>query len=160
MPAPLLLDLTHTSHTRARTGVQRVTRSLHAALGARALAVTHDPHREAWRVLEPWEQRNLASDDAATKRGAHWPVAAKLRGRAHRVLRRAAKSLPENSGLIVPEIFSPAVARALPTLFATTRGPRLAIFHDAIALKHPELTPPKTVARFPAYLIELLAFDG
>ena len=42
MSAPFLLDLSHTSHTRARTGIQRVTRSLYAALGDRALAVTFD----------------------------------------------------------------------------------------------------------------------
>jgi len=61
---------------------------------------------------------------------------------------------------LVPEVFSPAVARTLPELFATTTGPRVALFHDAIALKFPELTPVKTVARFPAYLQELLSFDG
>jgi glycosyltransferase involved in cell wall biosynthesis len=48
----------------------------------------------------------------------------------------------------------------LPTLFAAVAGPRVALFHDAIALKFPELTPAKTVGRFPAYLQELLAFDG
>jgi glycosyltransferase involved in cell wall biosynthesis len=63
-------------------------------------------------------------------------------------------------GVIVPEIFSPAVAAALPALLAQIPGPRVALFHDAIALKVPELTPAKTVARFPAYLRELLAFDG
>src|SRR5207248_3280649 len=63
-------------------------------------------------------------------------------------------------GVLVPEIFSAAVARTLPDLFAATSGPRVAVFHDAIALQFPEFTPPKTVARFPAYLIELLAFDG
>jgi glycosyltransferase involved in cell wall biosynthesis len=36
----------------------------------------------------------------------------------------------------------------------------VAIFHDAIGLKLPELTPPSTVARLPGYLRELLAFDG
>jgi glycosyltransferase involved in cell wall biosynthesis len=45
-------------------------------------------------------------------------------------------------------------------LFVAVQGPRVAVFHDAIALKFPEITPPKTVARFPAYLHELLAFDG
>ncbi len=40
------------------------------------------------------------------------------------------------------------------------RGPRVAVFHDAIGLKLPELTPPGTVARLPAYLRELLLFDG
>ena len=159
MPAPLLLDLSHTCHTRARTGIQRVTRSLHDALGERAVAVTHDPHRQAWRTLAPWERANLAAIEAAARRGAQWPLSTRLHGRASRLLRRR-PSLPENSGALVPEIFSPAVAAALPALFATASGPRVALFHDAIALKFPELTPPKTVARFPAYLVELLAFDG
>jgi glycosyltransferase involved in cell wall biosynthesis len=160
MSAPLLLDLSHTSHTRARTGIQRVSRSLRAALADRAIAITHDPHRERWRPLEPWELENFSAPDVAVKRGATWPLAARLRGRAHRWLKAKPGSLPANSGLLVPEVFSPAVARALPELFAATRGPRVAIFHDAIALRFPELTPTKTVARFPAYLRELLKFDG
>ena len=165
MPAPLLLDLTHTSHTRARTGIQRVTRSLHAALGERALAITHDPHAGAWRPLEAWEIANLTAENAATKRGAQWPLAAQIRGRVRRWLGRPGSITAQLSalmpgGLIVPEVFSPAVAAALPPLFAATQGPRVALFHDAIALKYPELTPTKTVTRFPAYLHELLAFDG
>src|SRR5690606_34096124 len=67
-------------------------------------------------------------------------------------------TLPPANGLIVPELFSPEVARTFPQL--KVQGPRVALFHDAIALKFPELTPPKTVARFPAYLQELLQFDG
>ena len=160
MPAPLLLDLSHTSHTRARTGIQRVTRSLHAALGRGALAITHDPFLAAWRELETWEHANLGSDSAAAKRGARWPLAAQLRGRARRVLGRGAGSLPPTAGLIVPEVFSPGVAAAWPALFGQITGPRVAVFHDAIALRYPEFTAPKTLARFPAYLVELLAFDG
>jgi glycosyltransferase involved in cell wall biosynthesis len=60
----------------------------------------------------------------------------------------------------VPEIFSAKVARAQPQLFARVSGPRVAVFHDAIALKLPEFTPAKTVARFPSYMRELLMFDG
>jgi glycosyltransferase involved in cell wall biosynthesis len=160
MPAPLLLDLSHTCHTRARTGIQRVTRSLSTALGDRATRITHDPHRNIWRTLNVSETVNLGATDAASKRSAQWPLSARLRGRVTRLLRSKAPALPANSGLLVPEVFSPVVARALPELFAATRGPRIALFHDAIALKFPELTPTKTVARFPAYLIELLQFDG
>ena len=160
MPAPLLLDLTHTSHTRARTGIQRVARSLHTALGGNALAITHDSHRHAWRTLAPWELANLTATDISTKRGAKWPLTAKLGGKTARLLGRRAPALPENSGLLVPEVFSAGVAAALPALFAVTRGPRVAVFHDAVALQYPELSPPKTIARFPAYLRELLAFDG
>lgn len=165
MPAPLLLDLTHTSHTRARTGIQRVTRSLHAALAGDAVAITHDPHARTWRTLEPWEQANLTADATAAKRGARWPLPARLRGLARRLLGSAPAlnaqlSALNPSGILVPEVFSPAAAAAFPALFTTTSGPRVALFHDAIALKYPELTPPKTVARFPGYLRELLAFDG
>ncbi len=63
-------------------------------------------------------------------------------------------------GVLVPEVFSPAVADALPALFAATGGPRVALFHDAIALQYPEFTPRSNVARFPSYLRELLQFDG
>jgi glycosyltransferase involved in cell wall biosynthesis len=162
MPAPLLLDLTHTSHTRARTGIQRVTRSLRSALGEQAVTITHDPHHRTWRMLESWETANLAATEAAGKRGAAWPLTAKVRGTLRRVLgsRSHQNLLPGSSGLVVPEVFSPEVAAALPGLFATTPGPRVALFHDAIALRFPELTPAKTVARFPGYLRELLVFDG
>ncbi len=160
MPAPLLLDLSHTSHTLARTGIQRVARSLLSCLGENALPITHDPHARVWRELEAWEKRTLAAPGGATKRGASWPLRARVRGRVRRVLNRAARAWPEHAGLVVPEVFSPKVAAALPGLFARVTGPRVAIFHDAIALKHPELAPVGTVGRFPPYLVELLAFDG
>jgi glycosyltransferase involved in cell wall biosynthesis len=158
----LLLDLTHTSHTQARTGVQRVARQLHAVLCAQGgeTALCFDPWQRTWRTLEAWEEKNLAAEAAAASRGASWPWRARLRGALRRRFGGAAPRLPRDASLLVPEIFSPGVAAALPALFAQAGGPRAAIFHDAIALKLPELTPAKTVARFPAYLRELLAFDG
>lgn len=160
MTAPLLLDLSHTCHTRARTGVQRVARSLRTALGSGTVPITHDPHRRLWRTLENWEQANLDHPGGARGRGARWPLARRWQAKLQRLIDPKAPPLPANAGLIVPEIFSPAVAAVLPDLFAATGGPRIAIFHDAIALRLPELTPAGTVARFPAYLQELLAFDG
>ncbi len=164
----LLLDLSHTSHTRARTGIQRVGRSLHTALVAQAevRAVCFDPYEGRWRGLRGWERRNLASsgDAAAGARGARWPLPARLAGwLRRRIAPVAAPGLPPADlagGLIVPELFSPQVGRALPALLAGVAGPRVAIFHDAIPLRLPELSPPKSVARFPTYLQELLAFDG
>lgn len=165
MPAPLLLDLSHTSHIRARTGIQRVARALHTALGQDALAITHDPHLDAWRPLAAWEEANLSAEFTGGKRGARWPLGAKLGGKTRRLFGRgpafeAGLAALNASGLVVPEVFSPVVAAALPGIFAVTRGPRVAVFHDAIPLKYPEFTPSKTVARFPTYLRELLAFDG
>jgi glycosyltransferase involved in cell wall biosynthesis len=162
---PLLLDLTHTSHTQARTGIQRVARSLHTALGGQALAITHDPYAGTWRELDDAEKNTLSAQGSGTgRRGAQWSLQKKISGRIQSWLgNHSAIRLPPSAldgGLLVPEVFSPTVATALPALLAAVRGPRVAVFHDAIALKFPELTPTKTVARFPGYLRELLVFDG
>ncbi|MEO7598916.1 MAG: glycosyltransferase family 1 protein [Opitutus sp.] len=158
----LLLDLTHTSHTRARTGIQRVARSLQQHLGEQAVSITRDPFLGAWRPLERWELANLASSQGGEKRKAQWPASAKWRGRLRRALGRTRhRALTGDfEGLIVPELFGPPVARDFPKLFAHVTGPRIALFMDAIPLRFPELTPPGTVARFPGYLRELLRFDG
>lgn len=166
VPAPLLLDLSHTSHTRARTGIQRVTRALRRALAGRCTAVCFDPYEGAWRKLDPFEERNIAAPGPSNGRGARWPLSARLRGTLRRLLRgrrRLAAQLPAGQAAgaaLVPEVFSPAVAAALPELFSATSGPRVALFHDALALQFPELTPRSNTARFPAYLRELLLFDG
>jgi len=152
-----LLDLSHTSHTRARTGVQRVTRSLHKTLGSEATAITWDPYAQQWRELDQNENANLSSNSPAKKRGAKWPLSTKIRGHWH-ALRGAKHPLPSAEGIIVPEIFSTDVHAALP--FLSSQLPRVALFHDAIALKLPELTPPGTVTRFPGYMQELLTFQG
>jgi glycosyltransferase involved in cell wall biosynthesis len=160
---PLLLDLSHTSHTRARTGVQRVARALYRELGPRAVPICFDPYEAAWRGLEPFEVNNLAAADPSAGRGAHWPFAARLKGRLRRLTSRPGPSTDvagEPSGVLVPEIFSPLVGAALPKILSTASGPRVALFHDAIVLQYPELSPRATVARFPAYLRELLQFDG
>jgi glycosyltransferase involved in cell wall biosynthesis len=158
----LLLDFSHTSHTRARTGIQKVTRSLWQHLGEESEPVTFDPYLEAWRALEHWEHAVLKRHEAGAKRGAHWPAIARWRGHWRRFTRQTpAHALRGDfAGFIEPELFSPAVARRLPDVFARMRGPRVAVFHDAIALRFPELSPAATVARFPGYLRELLMFDG
>jgi len=163
---PLLLDLSHTSHTRARTGVQRVARSLHREWAGLAAAVCFDPYEGAWRPIEGWEEENLASAGPSASRGARWPLGARIRGRMRRwrprpsALAALASARGRTRGLLVPEIFSPSVAAALPALFAASTGPRVALFHDAIALQLPELSPRSSAARFPAYLRDLLRFDA
>jgi glycosyltransferase involved in cell wall biosynthesis len=161
----LLLDLTHTSHTQARTGVQRVARSLHAGLGDSADAICYDHYLREWRRLAGWERANLAATgSAAVKRGAKWPWTAQAAGKWRRKLGWGpgpGLRVPEGAqGLLVPEFFSPAVGAALPALRARIRGPAVAVFHDAIALRLPEISPVKTVGRYPGYLQELLQFDG
>ena len=164
-PSPdplLLLDATHTSHTRAQTGIQRVTRSLFAALAKLqpVTAVCHDPYLGAWRALDAGELDHLRPGLTSTgSRGAKWPLHQRLAGYAHRLL-GSKPGLPSAGGLVCPELFSAQVGLHLPEILGAVRGPRVAIFHDAIGLKLPELTPPGTVARLPAYLRELLRFDG
>jgi glycosyltransferase involved in cell wall biosynthesis len=161
--APVLLDLTHTSHTRARTGIQRVARALHRALAGEAVPVCLDPFEDTWRPLEPWEEANIAARRPAAGRGERWPLASRVRGRIRRWSGRASllpKPATPPAGVIVPEIFSSRVAAALPRLFAAAPGPHVALFHDAIALQFPEYAPRSTLARFPGYLRELLAFDA
>lgn len=158
----ILFDATHTSHTRANTGIQRVSRSLFAALAARheVTAICHDPYLRAWRPLTSGERNQMQPGQPASRsRGAKWPLHQKLAGHTRRLL-GSRPELPPARGFVCPELFSPAVAAHLSQLLASVSGPRVAIFHDAIGLKLPELTPPGTVRRLPAYLRELLLFDG
>lgn len=163
----ILLDLSHTSHTRARTGIQRVARCLTRELEAKALALatTWDPYARHWRLLEQWERDNLQSSSPAKSRGAHWPLVAQLRGRWRRGLSRSAQplALPDERlprVLLTPELFSASVFKGLIQLREETGIPLVALFHDAIALRRPAFAPQKTVARFPSYLSELAAFDA
>ena len=160
---PLLFDATHTSHTSAQTGIQRVCRTLFEELQAqgRVAPICYDPHLIGWRPLGPGELAVLQdrSGGRGKSRGAKWTLAQKISGATSRWLGQKS-ALPAASGLICPELFSAKVGARLPELLQAVAGPRVAIFYDAIALKFPELTPPGTVARFPTYLRELLLFDG
>jgi glycosyltransferase involved in cell wall biosynthesis len=158
----LLLDASHTSHTRAQTGIQRVTRALFAALArvGPATAVCFDPYLGAWRPLNAAESARLRPGQAAAgSRGAKWPLHQRLAGHVRR-LAGAKPALPAADGFVCPELFSAAAGAHLPEILGAVRGPRVAVFHDAIGLQLPELTPPGTVARLPGYLRELLLFDG
>ena len=73
----LLLDLSHTSHTQARTGIQRVCRNLHAALGAEAAAVTWDPYAACWRPLG-------SAENACAVLPGHGPPACAVAGSTSR----------------------------------------------------------------------------
>lgn len=157
-----LLDASHTSHTRAQTGIQRVTRALFAALQAAGptTGIGYDPYQRAWRELDADELDHLRPGQTATgSRGAKWPLRKRLVGHTRRLLRHK-PALPAATALVVPELFSPKVGAALPEIFSQVNGPCVAVFHDAIGLKLPELTPAGTVTRLPGYLRELLTFDG
>lgn len=159
----LLLDATHTSHTFAQTGIQRVTRSLFAALGQQqpVTGICHDPYQKAWRTLNADELLHLRpSQPGAGSRKSQWSFRQRFCGRWKRRLGIQPKKLPPATGLLCPEFFSAKVGSCVQELFPHIQGPRAAIFYDAIPIQHPELTPSGTVARYPGYLRELLQFDG
>jgi len=158
----MLLDTSHTSHTRAQTGIQRVVRSLAAELArtGELHPICFDPHLLGWRRLDAGEHAALADRTGhASSRGARWSLRHKVLGRARRLLGQRHPA-PAGEALICPELFSARAAAHFPELFAAVRGPRVAVFHDAIGLKFPEHTPPATISRLPAYLRELAQFDG
>lgn len=163
----LLYDLSHTSHSKARTGVQRVALELRKALQGLPHPIqdyTHDPYLERWRPLEPWELAAVNGPaQSAKRRGAYWPWTAQLKGRLRRWTAPSPKSaeLPASpTGFFTPEIFTQRTGRHLPALFNKLACPKVALFHDAISLQLPEMAPSSAVSRFPAYLNELLEFDG
>ena len=158
----LLLDTTHTSHSHAQTGIQRVCRSLFAELvrAGQVTGICYDPYLKAWRPLGDRELDHLRPGrHAAGSRGARWPLQQRLAGHARRLL-GARIELPAATGLICPELFTARTGAHWPEILPRVQGPRIALFYDGIPLQFPELTPPGTVARFPAYLRELLLFDG
>jgi len=155
-------DATHTSHTHAQTGIQRVCRSLFANLARNrpVAGICYDPYLSSWRTLNETEIATLQPGQKSNgSRSAKWPLRQRTASYAQRLLGRKG-SLPKSSGFIAPELFSTKVSSHLSEVFSVTEGPRIAIFYDAIPLKFPELTPAGTVARLPGYLRELLQFDG
>ena len=65
----LLFDATHTSHTQAQTGIQRVCRSLFAELSITqaTTGVCFDPYLMAWRRLEAVELGRLQPGRPSTR---------------------------------------------------------------------------------------------
>lgn len=163
----LLYDLSHTSHSRARTGVQRVALELRRALANETeglLEITHDPFAGYWRPLRNWELKALdAPPEAAQRRGAYWSLKHQIKGYLEKALRqpKTANTLPAQPvGYFTPDIFTTRTGRNLPELFDHLQCPKVALFHDAISLRLPHLTPSSAVSRFPSYMSELHKFDG
>jgi len=161
----LALDLSYTAHCPAQTGVQRVCRQLFAQLAATGHApvpLIHDRFARRWRAPDRAELGCLSpatAEHPARRRGEIWSLAQNFRGRLGLF---AVPNWPALRGLpiLAPEIFRPETFAAYSTLRQRLGGPIGAIFYDAVVLRHPDLSPPASVARFPAYLRELATFDG
>ncbi|KAF0095171.1 MAG: group 1 glycosyl transferase [Puniceicoccaceae bacterium 5H] len=164
----LAIDLTHSAHSRAQTGIQQVSRGLLDAMTdlTDAEAIVYDRFARAWRRLDGRERRHLKHVDSrkgVRRKRAHWSTWQRLRGRWLANLRGKRLVLPPEGryrGLLVPEFFGSDVGPWLPALRERIGGPAVAIFHDAIAFRHPELGMPETTKRFPQYLRELAQFDA
>lgn len=154
------IDVTHTAHTRAQTGIQQVCRDLVAEFSANqwGLPIVHDPYAKGWRHIDRRERLHLRPDAdtiPGIKRGAAWSLAQKGRGLSKRLLRKAHPSALDSAGLLVPEIFDPARDAAI----RGRTSPTVAFFHDAVPLLFPHWTPAPTVQRFPAYLASIATCD-
>ncbi len=155
------VDLTHTSHTGAQTGIQQVCRDLMAGLAGDGFAkpLVHDRFSRHWR--EPDRRESILLDDPerfgpTRRRSSSWTLRQRLRGRFMSLFRPSpTRALSGLEGLFAPEIFDPLRDQAL----LTCPIPRAALFYDAIPLLHPEWTPAGTVRRFPAYLRTLARLD-
>jgi glycosyltransferase involved in cell wall biosynthesis len=161
----LFIDLTNTAHMPALTGVQRVSRCLYYEcnqLSSNALPITFDKFVNEWRELKNWEIQNLHCQKPSRKRSPRWPLFAKLSKYKHYFSSNKSTkiSLPQNANFIVPEIFSRATASKYEVLFSYIQGRKIAVFHDAIALKHPQFMSRENVAWFPLYMNILAKFDG
>lgn len=162
----IAFDLTHTSHSGSLTGIQKVVRSLYKAIEAseETRPLCFDPYANRWRELHRSERASLVLPDEkrpGMERKAHWSWSRKWKGRLQAFFpENGVRELPSPTGLIVPEFFSNRTGTEYSRLFAQVDGPKVALFYDSIALKLPEFSPQKTVARYPHYLQQLLQFDG
>lgn len=163
----ILHDVTSTSHSAANSGIQRVVREMQASLSAKTevTPICFDPYAGYWRTLDAAESV-LASTGQNTsyQQGVfnRWTRTQKARGVARRFFfgRGLESKATSNSAFLTAEIFRPRVYRHYSELFPRVSGPKVAIFHDAIALRLPEFTSRNTRLRIPQYMRELLDFDG
>jgi glycosyltransferase involved in cell wall biosynthesis len=163
----ILLELTHTSHTAAATGIQQVCRNLHAELlkAGSCRALVRDPWQNCWRLARGKETARALPDTdagAAFRKGESWNVLEKLAGRL-RLLAGIRGPMPGRANAVIfPEFTMARCHDALAELrgLLQPRCPFVAVFHDAIALRYPELSARATVERFPAYLRALAGFDA
>lgn len=163
----ILLDLTHTSHTTMQSGIQQVARNLLASLShiEPVQPIVYDPYAKRFRPTDSHELANLnlgyeASPDR--RRSAHWSGRQALRGTWQRLLDRCElRTSSSIRAILTPEIIPKKTPlHAYLSLRQQTNAPLMAIFHDAIPLRLPEVSPIKTVSYFPKYLRRLNSFDS
>jgi len=163
----LLVELTHTSHTLAATGIQQVCRHLYAEMTklGRVEAIVFDPWQRSWRTACAAEKIRLRPDGTegvARRKGEVWKTGVKISGLARRWTGIKGPFPANAGGVLMPEFVSNRCLDALPRLRALLpeTAPIAAVFHDAIALRFPEISARETVERFPRYVRELASLDA
>jgi glycosyltransferase involved in cell wall biosynthesis len=161
-----LLDCTDTSHSRQQSGIPQVVRNLFANFPADnpLQPVVYDRYSCRWRNADKRERawlepsHHVAVDAPSSLR--NWSDWQKARGRILRGLPSRGFSFPTGSVLLVPELFFPAQDDRFGTVLKAPGCALAAIFHDAVALRFPEFSPPVIARNFAAYVDCLATFDA
>lgn len=162
----LALDITHSSHSSAQTGIQQVARGLWHTLpsSVESQPIVFDKYAQRWRKIDRRESNHLHTVDSlqnVKKKRPHWSTWQRIRGACERRLGyHHDKSIGQCEGVLIPEFFAEWVGPSLAKLKQSVHGPMVAVFHDAIAFHHHEWGVRETIERYPQYLRELSQVDG
>ena len=168
------MDVTSSCKSPINTGVQRVVRGIFRSMMAGGVPVTPlawEPRLQSYCTLSGRERRFLEapfSDRKSRKARAEpgrlanmvpiwsrWWRQVRRRRQCYDLLSRLTKA----DVLFVPEIFQDNRVTWLPGLGSRTGARRVAVFHDAIAWRRPDITPPARKERFVEYMQALASFD-
>jgi glycosyltransferase involved in cell wall biosynthesis len=166
----LYLDVTSSCESPMNTGVQRVVRGVCRALQTRT-AVTlllwsnvwktycHLGEKQRQYLSDPFQDYQAASDrpEEVAAPSVWSKTMRQLSHRSNRV--RLADVATSDDILLVPEIFQDNRTKTLATAHQWFRGRRVAIFHDAVPLRLPEVTKSAEQRTFPRYVRALASFD-
>lgn len=158
-----LFDLSDSCHSRQQSGIPRLARHLHAAFEGEKEIVVYDRYWRRWRRSDEREERwadpsyHVAEDAEGTRGWSDWQ---KARGRLGRRFPFRRGPFSEDTALVVPELYFPSEGRNFAAVRNRCGGPLVAIFHDAVALRHPQWSSADIARNFPAYAEDLLQFDG
>lgn len=125
----LYFDLTKTAKSRHQSGLTRVSRRLLDALQAEGQGIV---------------------------KGVYWDDRKAL---FRSVDQRVVISPQKQDWILTPELFDEEVRPGFGEFLQSCPARTAAIFHDAIPLRHPEITWPQSVARHPFYMKLLAGFD-
>jgi glycosyltransferase involved in cell wall biosynthesis len=161
----LFLDVTSSCKSAKNTGMQRMTRALYLHLRNR-LPVTpicwnkkgrcyqHLGRRELKLLLTPFR---ILSGATAKPEWRGETFLAELHRLAFRKTVRLENQITSGDILLIPDFYSDVRTQRLPELITGTGIQSVAIFHDAAALRLPQLSV-KARIRFQNYLKSLAAF--